>query len=406
MRKISSYRANKFNNSTTRESILIYITKLMICIIILQSAKLLTVFLTQAIFHNFQFHLLNLALHLAIFTFVFTLVKNQKFESARKLLLLSFTTYLSCACMLWEANINLQYYYLLAMFISHYLFSHEEKYMALIWSLVFISLFLVASFYLPSLSSVLSYSHRSLTNMRYVNACSFALACGLCAWLVQYLIDQNWKRIKDLETKHETLLKKLFPLTLAQTLIDKTNGELHQTKPLAVLFLDICNFTQFALRNDNKGHSSWRLIYQLFRNFDTALLHLDVTRIKINGDQYILLIGLNSPNSSKKEIIAQGIQSIDLLMNTSTLPIKIGLAYGNVTYGVFEPSHPQFDIWGEAVIRASRLEAAAKANTAFIDANSARFFTGEQLLIPEKKLLKGFGYQNVYQYLPSTRPMS
>lgn len=406
LRKIYHYRFNKLNNSATRQSILAYITKLMISIIILQSAKLLIIFYTQASFYNIQLHVLNLVLHLVIFTFVLRLLSKQQFTLARKVLLLSFSTYLCFACILWEVNLNLQYYFLLAMFISHYLFSHAEKHIAFVWSLVFLSLFLVASFYLPSINSAASYSFHSLTNMRYVNASSFALACGLCAWLIQHLIDQNWKKIKTLENKHETLLKKLFPVSLAQTLIDKTNGELQQTKPLAVLFLDICNFTQFALMHDNKEQNSWRFIYQLFRNFDTVLKHLDVTRIKINGDQYILLIGLNNPSSTNKEIVNQGIQSIDLLLSTSTLPIKIGLAYGSVTYGVFEPSHPQFDIWGEAVIRASRLEAIAKENSALIDEPSAHLFSGEQQLIPQKKQLKGIGYQNVYQYLPPTRPMS
>jgi len=384
----------------SRLRILQQISVVMIFIIILQSGKLIPLYLSAGTKNIVYLHVANVSTHLLLFVIITILFIKGHINIARHALFFCFSSYLSFACILWQANVNLQYYFLLAMFISAYVYSHEEQEHALFWSSVQLILFIIASVCLPSISEDTSYSPEVLVHTRYVNAIAFAFASSICAIFIKRIIEDNWSKIKDYEYKQYDLLKRVFPEKLALTLIDKTQGQLQQNHQLAVLFLDICDFTQYAVNTGNQGLASWPKIYQLFAQFDLALAHLDVSRIKVNGDQYILLIGSNSLLSPQQFIAQQALQSVRILLQHTTLPVKIGLAFGDVTYGVFDISHPQFDIWGETVIRASRLEALAKPNCAIFDAASQDYLKHSASFRCERKLLKGIAYQDVYHLCP------
>lgn len=382
----------------SRLNILQSISLVMIGIIILQSGKLIPLLLNMQNKAIIYLHIANVTVHLVCFISIAILFMRGYLRVARQALFICFSTYLSVACILWQANVNLQYYFLLAMFISSYVFSDKENRYGLFWSITQLSLFIVASISLPSIHQVQTYTPGDLIHIRYVNVISFAFACGLCAIFIKRIIEANWRKIKDFERKQNALLKKVFPEHLAHTLIDKTQGQLQQHNQLGVLFLDICNFTHYAMSSQQKGLSSWPKIYQLFAQFDQVLAELDVSRIKVNGDQYILLIGANSLHQTHHFIAQQALQCVKMLMQKATFNVKIGLAFGEVTYGVFDPAHPQFDIWGETVIRAARLEALAKPNCAIFDSEMQNLLSRNAEFACEKVLLKGISYQYVYHF--------
>jgi len=389
-----------------RGTILLRICQAMIAVIILQSFKYagapdmrchsaisLNIINLENIYCNVSYlHIANMLLHILLFSCVLFLLKKSYIKVAKYILLSAFCSYILIACLLWQYNLNLQYYFLLSMFVSCYIFDKHEKRYLMIAICIQIGLFIVLHQSLPSLHGVNSLLHATgaylyLQHISQINTYVFAISCVICALFIRKILAHNWHTLTQYEATQSALLKKLFPaqlmpsLLLAQSkqqsnlgknpvvnkgFIANPNNAMQSTQQMGVVFLDICQFTQLTSDKNSEG-VSWQAIYHLFASFDLAIEQLDAKRIKTNGDQYILLVGLNSENIAKDSIALQTIKACKELLHTSNLSVKIGAAFGSVTCGIFDPNNPNFDIWGETVIRAARLEAIAKPNTILID---------------------------------------
>ncbi len=407
-----------------------------------------------------SFHLINLSIHLILFCSVLWCLTKGNLARATGLLLVGFFSYILTACYLWQYNLNLHYYFLLSMFVSCYLFDRHQKGLLSIAIVVQLAAFIISHIRLPSVYSLDTYYHANgvvvyLSHIAKVNALVFASACLLCALFIRGILAENWRQLQYYRELQKRLLAKMFPSEMMPTLLNsqcfnKTNHRhnkstsalqstpLHQTADsivitpltlgdyarskhpksdsrstdaqrcfeMGVIFLDICNFTRLAkdlnrqecLSNnvENELHLITN-IYALFARFDDALANIDAKRIKTNGDQYILLLGFNSQGQALSYIAEQTLQACLALRKASSLDVKIGAAFGNITCGVFDTNHPNFDIWGETVIRAARLEALASANTILIDKHLHSLSENNFKFSQKYSVnLKGLGTHDIY----------
>lgn len=384
-------------NSYHKPRILKNICSLMIIVICLQSLKLIPLYLHMGNLELVWPHLINLCAHSLCFILALQRLKHKRFKTARLILLLSFCSYILIACYLWQVNVHLHYYFLLAMFVSIYLFDAQEAAFSAVYSVFFILLFICANIVLPMPSDNYIYPYAWLLNIAKTNAIVFALSCCACASFIQFITLINWQQLKRLESQQKELIHKVFEPTLAKQLMENTGAAVTKSADLCVLFLDICNFTAMTMQAAQLGQQNWSTIYQLFQQFDDALKEIDATRIKVNGDQYILLIGLHSLQKSPQFIVQQGLKAAHILKNLHLVNIKQGLAFGSVTYGVFDMQRPQFDIWGETVITAARLESVANANDIMVNEKVHSYALKNAPFSPEKHSLKGIGDQIVYR---------
>lgn len=368
-------------------------------------------------------HIINMFLHVLLFIIVLILLKKTRVKLAKYLLLSGFCSYILIACLLWQYNIKLQYYFLLSMFVSCYIFDKHEKNHLMIAIFVQIVLFITLEELLPGLHTTSALVHANgsydyLRRVTQINTYVFAISCVICALFIRKILAVNWQTLTHYEANQSALLKKLFPaqlmpsLLLAQSrqsggheesfnahkeVVNLDNNAMQTTQQMGVVFLDICQFTKLTTNktNDNLG---WQAIYLLFANYDLAIHQLDAKRIKTNGDQYILLVGLNSEKMSNSFTATQTIRACKQLLSASSVNVKIGAAFGSVTCGIFDPNNPSFDIWGETVIRAARLEAQAKPNNILIDIHLYTLTkTHINYSSPSLQNLKGLGKQFVYE---------
>lgn len=415
-------------NIHKRATILLHISKAMIIVIFLQSLKFIGapdlpykirfdfyyMELESLSFDLAYLHILNMVLHVLLFLSVLYLLKVTRLTFAKYLLLIAFTSYILFACLLWQYNLNLQYYFLLSMFVSCYIFDKHERSELFIAIIIQTILFLSLDLYLPSLYQISSPMHLQtkfeyLRNISQINTLVFAISCVICALFIRRILAKNWHLLGQYEANQASLLKKLFPAQLMPSLlhaqnkqlIDQNNKDMQTTQLMGVIFLDICQFTQLSTNKTN-GDFSWQAVYQLFANYDLAINDLNVKRIKTNGDQYILLVGLHTNNGARHLSAEETIMACQRILSISSVKVKIGAAFGPVTCGIFDTNNPNFDIWGETVIRAARLEALAKPNCILIDTH-LHAFTKNQFNYPPPSLreLKGLGEQLVYE-IPSS----
>lgn len=182
----------------------------------------------------------------------------------------------------------------------------------------------------------------------------------------------NSKLYSELEsekTKSEELLLNILPKKIAEELKDKGKTEPKFHEAVTVMFTDFKEFTKLS-----EQFSTSELVNEIdhiFKNFDDILLAHGVEKIKTIGDAYMCVSGLNNESNHAMQVVkaAQEIKRFMLeymrqrnVKNEKYFEARIGIHSGNVVSGVVGKSKFAFDIWGDTVNTASRMETSSEAN--------------------------------------------
>lgn len=168
--------------------------------------------------------------------------------------------------------------------------------------------------------------------------------------------------IEEEKNRSESLLLNILPEESAKEL--KQNGEVQAKKfeSATVLFTDFIEFSRFAKKADPKHLV--RSIDFYFKKFDKIMTRYGLEKIKTIGDSYMCAGGLpiasqnhakDTINAAKDmiNIVRSQLQSQDDLIH---FEIRIGIHTGPVVAGVVGTKKWQYDIWGDTVNIASRME--------------------------------------------------
>ncbi len=160
--------------------------------------------------------------------------------------------------------------------------------------------------------------------------------------------------------KNERLLLNTLPIKVVRDL-KKTGKSLPQRfKNVTVYFSDIVDFTKYSSHLDPK-----ELINELntiYTAFDEIMLKYDCERIKTIGDAYLAVCGMPQPNDQHAEMMLKASFEVMRYINkrntTSALKwkIRIGMHSGNVVGGIVGVDKYIYDIFGDAINTASRME--------------------------------------------------
>jgi adenylate cyclase len=139
-----------------------------------------------------------------------------------------------------------------------------------------------------------------------------------------------------------------------------------QVTDATILFADLVGFTQLSTRV-----SATRLVHLLnvlFSDFDRLSIQFGLEKIKTIGDAYMLAGGLLAPCSDHAEAVADmALAMRDALRATShrigePLQLRIGIHTGSVVSGIIGTHKFIFDVWGDTVNTASRMESHGAPN--------------------------------------------
>jgi class 3 adenylate cyclase len=167
--------------------------------------------------------------------------------------------------------------------------------------------------------------------------------------------------IESKNRENEELLLNVLPAPIANRL---RSGELSIADGFAevsVAFADLVGFT--ALTSDMPPQHVVTLLNGLFTRFDTAAQELGIEKIKTVGDAYMAVCGLPSPVENHAErMVRMAIRMIHItrehaLENKVSMKLRVGINSGPVVAGVIGKSKYIYDLWGDTVNLASRMEA-------------------------------------------------
>ena len=176
-----------------------------------------------------------------------------------------------------------------------------------------------------------------------------------------FFIARERKKSELERKKSDTLLLNILPAEVADEL--KLNGstKARHFDDVTVFFTDFVNFTQASERLSPQG-----LIDELhtcFKAFDEITGKYNIEKIKTIGDAYLAVCGLPLADPKHAENIVRAAIEINAFMQarlakmgSDTFDIRIGIHSGSVVAGIVGVKKFAYDIWGDTVNTAARME--------------------------------------------------
>lgn len=162
------------------------------------------------------------------------------------------------------------------------------------------------------------------------------------------------------QEKSERLLLNILPKAIADRLKQSQGVIADSFESVTVLFADIVNFTKIS--SELSPQDLVDLLNLIFSNFDTLCETYGLEKIKTIGDAYMVAGGIPVPTANHAEAIAamalEMVTKVTELRNSTgkQLQIRIGIHTGAVIAGVIGKQKFIYDLWGDTVNVASRME--------------------------------------------------
>jgi len=223
---------------------------------------------------------------------------------------------------------------------------------------------------------------------------------------------QAEKELVELEKeKSEKLLLNILPVAIAGRLKggEKTIANGHTT--VSVMFADLCGFT--ALSRKTNPADLVTMLNGIFTAFDTIVERHGVEKIKTIGDCYMTVGGLPTHRDDHARVVASAslemVNALDQInkVNGTELQMRIGIHTGPVVAGVIGKIKFTYDLWGDTVNVASRMESSGMPGMVHISEQTEQELRGH-FLLEERGFVecKGLGQVKTFFLKGHSNPLS
>jgi adenylate cyclase len=167
--------------------------------------------------------------------------------------------------------------------------------------------------------------------------------------------------------RSDDLLRNILPAVIADELRTKNSVDPMYFEDVTIVFTDFAGFT---LSTENiPAEDLVMTLHNYFTAFDEIVCRYGLEKLKTIGDSYLYVGGLPERSSSHPvDAVLAALEIVQVVENTAmqkssiSWPIRIGVHTGPVIAGVVGIHKFAFDIWGESVNFASRMETAGAPN--------------------------------------------
>lgn len=227
--------------------------------------------------------------------------------------------------------------------------------------------------------------------------------------VMRYFQSQKERTLKELaieQARSEKLLLNVLPHSIANRLKDNDMRIADSHESVTVLFADIAGFTK--LTASISATQLVEMLSQLFSRFDQLVEKNGLEKIKTIGDGYMVVGG--APNYLEDHAVVVTRVALELFealldFNQTThnsLQMRIGISTGPVVAGVIGTSKFAYDLWGDPVNMASRMEQSALTNTIQLSEASYALVKDQFHFEARKQVqVKGKGKINTYMLKPN-----
>jgi class 3 adenylate cyclase len=173
--------------------------------------------------------------------------------------------------------------------------------------------------------------------------------------------------IESKNRENEELLLNVLPAPIANRLRGGEQRIADGFAEVTVAFADIVGFTAFT--SDMPPQEVVTLLNGLFTRFDAAAHELGIEKIKTVGDAYMAVCGLPEPVANHAErMVRMAIRMVHItrehaMEHKVDMKLRVGINSGPVVAGVIGKSKYIYDLWGDTVNLASRMESGGLPNS-------------------------------------------
>src|SRR5215217_4573862 len=208
------------------------------------------------------------------------------------------------------------------------------------------------------------------------------------------------------QERSETLLLSILPRPIAERLKISQEVIAERSEEVSVLFADVMGFTPVAERLP--AEEVVVLLDEIFSAFDDLVTSHGLEKIKTIGDGYLAAAGIPTPRADHAEATARLAlamrQALADLPIASGLSLRVGIDSGPVVAGVIGRTKFGYDVWGDTVNTASRMQSHAPPGAIQVTERTYRQL-GEGFVLERLTgvVVKGKGEMTTYVLL-SERP--
>ncbi|MBD3663774.1 adenylate/guanylate cyclase domain-containing protein [Sulfitobacter aestuariivivens] len=219
--------------------------------------------------------------------------------------------------------------------------------------------------------------------------------------LNQFVVAVTEARLQREYDRAEGLLRNILPDAIALRLKDGETVIADEHAEASVIFADIVNFTQASAKLTPA--ELVETLNKVFTEFDALAEKHGTEKIKTIGDAYMAVVGIPEAQQNHANVAVD--LALDMLASARRISaethfpidLRIGINSGPVVAGVIGSRKFAYDLWGDAVNVASRMEAHSEPGTVLItDATKKQLSDRFTLTDAGTREVKGKGVMSVY----------
>lgn len=295
------------------------------------------------------------------------------------------------------SGVHLQYF--IAPAATFVVFGLKRLYLIVPVILAALALHLVAWFSYPDVQANIEVAHEVVDPL-YTQAAITTMA------LIGATVYYAFSLAETAKAEIDQLLRNILPDSIVERLKAKPGTIVADSfDDASIMFADISGFVALAIRLGAERTVS--LLNTIVTDFDALADKHDVEKIKTIGDAYMVASGLPERSDDHTgRLLAMGFDMLDTIERIRRehdldIAVRIGMATGPVMAGVIGRKKFSYDIWGDAVNLASRLEGQSKPGSILVCART-RARLGDAFAFDSRGLvaIKGAGEQEVFFVQP------
>ncbi|MGB6566703.1 MAG: adenylate/guanylate cyclase domain-containing protein [Xanthobacteraceae bacterium] len=220
----------------------------------------------------------------------------------------------------------------------------------------------------------------------------------------KWLRDREKKFITDLEQekrRSESLLLNILPQSIVNRMRDGETTIADQVRDATILFCDLVGFT--TISRDLSADRVIDFLGKIFSAFDRLAAEHGVEKIKTIGDAYMAAAGIPEPQVDHATRVAafalRMLDAVDDIASSTDLNLRarIGIHSGPIVSGVIGTHKFAYDVWGDTVNTASRMESHSLPGRIQISATT-RLLLGERFNLEKRGAIdvKGKGVMETF----------
>jgi adenylate cyclase len=277
----------------------------------------------------------------------------------------------------------------------------DEPRRAMRWLAAYLSLAILSGYFEFHPLILSSLSPATVTVFFILN---ISTVSAIAIFLLAYFVSEKnrlFTLLRGEQAKSESLLLNILPKEIASILKNESRTIADHYTDASILFADMVGFTPLSAKLD--PIEMVELLNEAFSFFDSLLDKYDVEKIRTIGDSYMVVSGVPRHRSDHAQaLVCMALEMRDFIAthtfrNGQQVSFRIGINSGPVIGGVIGKRKFVYDVWGDAVNVASRMESHGTGGTIQITRTTYELIKDEFACEPRGTVnIKGKGEMEVW----------